>query len=226
VATGKKTLVLDYRRLGGRVGGMREKSLRIAKILSILGFLSLLCSTYLLRSEVLKLNEIRFSSESIKSDESLKEMKASYPVRIQEFKVRAENYELQVEHYEEMLELYRTDYDEYVKRLKDKYDPPGLPTKPHKPQTPELSDKLAQTNLDFRKQQHEYFKKTRQLNWASCISALLLIGGLLFLLMFETGKARLVYLAVVALSFVFMIGPSFHSIMSVIVGFLRAPSPY
>lgn len=53
-----------------------------------------------------------------------------------------------------------------------------------------------------------------------------LVGGLLFLIMFETGNQKFVYLAVLVLSFVFMIGPSFHSIMSAIVGFLEAPPVY
>lgn len=44
--------------------------------------------------------------------------------------------------------------------------------------------------------------------------------------MFETGNQRMLYLAVLILSFVFMIGPAFHSIMSAIVGFLQAPLLY
>ena len=52
-----------------------NKYLTIAKALSILGFLCLLSSTYLLRSEVLELNEIRFSSESLRSDKAMHELK-------------------------------------------------------------------------------------------------------------------------------------------------------
>jgi len=44
--------------------------------------------------------------------------------------------------------------------------------------------------------------------------------------MFESGNQRLIYLAVLLLSFVFMIGPAFHSILSAIVGILKAPSAY
>jgi len=43
---------------------------------------------------------------------------------------------------------------------------------------------------------------------------------------FDGGNQRAFYLAVLILSFVFMIGPSFHSIMSAIVGFLHAPPIY
>ena len=56
-----------------------EKYLNLAKWLSILGFLCLLCSTYLIRSEVLELNEIRFSSESLKSDKAMRELRKTIP---------------------------------------------------------------------------------------------------------------------------------------------------
>lgn len=92
--------------------------------------------------------------------------------------------------------------------------------------SPELSDKLGQINADFRAQQYHYFDSTSRLNWVCCASALILVGGLLFLIMFETGNQRMLYLAVLILSFVFMIGPAFHSIMSAIVGFLQAPLLY
>ena len=203
-----------------------NKYLTIAKALSILGFLCLLSSTYLLRSEVLELNEIRFSSESLKSDEAMRELKENHPLRVQQYEVEKKNHDLRMEHYQEMLDLYQSDYDEYVRRIKDKYNPPYLPSKPQPPQPPEVGEKLAQTTLAFRKQQHEYFKMTKQLNLISLFSALLLVGGLLFLLMFDKGKERILYLAVLALSFFFMIGPSFHSILSAIVGFLQAPNPY
>ncbi len=203
-----------------------EKYLNLAKWLSILGFLCLLCSTYLIRSEVLELNEIRFSSESLKSDEAMRELKENHPLRVQEYEVQKKNHDLKMEHYQEMLDLYQSDYDEYVRRIKDKYNPPHLPSKPQPPRPPEVGQKLAETTLAFRKQQHKYFKMTKQLNFVSLFSALLLVGGLLFLLMFDKGKERILYLAVLALSFFFMIGPSFHSILSAIVGFLQAPNPF
>ena len=67
---------------------------------------------------------------------------------------------------------------------------------------------------------------TKKLNLVSLFSALVLVLGLLFLLMFDKGKERILYLAVLALGFFFMIGPSFHSIMSAVVAFLQAPNPY
>jgi hypothetical protein len=203
-----------------------KAALPIIKCITIVAFMATLSTTYYLRSEVLELNKIRFSAGNVRSEENLRELKKSYPIRMAEYEVQMKNYELQVEHYKEMLNLYRTDYEEYVRRLKDSYRPPQLPRKPKKPKSPELSDKLAQINADFRAQQYDYFDSTRRFNWVCSASALSLVGGLLFLIMFETGNQRTLYLVVLALSFVFMIGPSFHSIMSAIVGFLKAPPMY
>ncbi len=196
------------------------------KYVTIAAFLVLLCSTYYLRSQVLKLNQIRFSSEDARAEETLRELKQSYPVRVAEYEVQEKNYELQMAHYKEMLELYRTNYDEYVKRLTDQYRPPQTPRKPQRPRSPELSEQLAKNNADFRTQQYQYFESASSLNWVSCTAALILVSGLLFLTMFETGTQRIFYLVVLTISFVFMIGPSFHSIMSAIAGFLRPPSVY
>jgi len=203
-----------------------SKALSIVKCVTIAAFMVTLFTTYYLRSEVLKLNKIRFSSENVSSEENLREMKASYPLRVAEHEVATKNYDLQMEHYQEMLRLYRTDYNEYVKRLKDSYQPPQLPQKPQKPRSPELSDQLGRINAEFRAQQFHYFDSTSSLNWVCCASALVLVGGLLVLIMFETGNQRMLYLAVLILSFIFMIGPAFHSIMSAVVGFLRAPPVY
>ena len=204
----------------------RHMEHRSVKCVTIVAFLVLLCSTYYLRSEILKLNQIRFSSEDARAEETLKELKDSYPVRVAEYEAQEKNYELQMAHYTEMLDLYRTDYDEYVRRLADRYEPPRVPMKPQKPRSPELSEQLAKNNADFRTQQYHYFESAIGLNWISCIAALTLTAGLLFLIMFETGTQRIFYAVILTISFVFMIGPSFHSIMSAIAGLLRAPSVY
>jgi len=203
-----------------------KNKLNHVKLVTIMAFVTTLFTTYYLRSEVLELNRIRYSADNIRAEENIKDLKESYPQRVLEHDIRLKNFELQMEHYEEMLELYRTDYKAYVTRIKDKYHPPQLPLKPQKPKSPELSDQLAQINADFRSQQFHYFDSTSRLNWICCASALILVGGLLVLIMFEKGQQRIFYLVILILSFVFMIGPSFHSLMSAVVGFMRAPMVY
>jgi hypothetical protein len=203
-----------------------NRALNPVKALTIIAFIVTLFSTYYIRSEVLTLNKIRFSAENVRADEDVRSLTESFPVRLAEYEVQVKHYDLQMDHYNQMLELYRTNYDEYVRRLKDKYEPPELPWKPAKPRSPEVADQLARINAEFRGQQYHYFESTSRLNWITCSSALALVAGLLFLIMFETGTQRFVYLVILILSFVFMIGPSFHSVMSAIVGFLRAPSVF
>ena len=200
-----------------------NKSLVAVKYVAIAAFAVTLFTTYYLRSEVLKLSTIRFSAEHLKAEEGLRERKESYPERKAAYEAQLKHYDIQQEHYRDMLTLYRTDYSEYVKRVKDSYVPPPLPQKPQKPQSPELSDELANINAEFKTQQYQYFDSTSRLNWVCCVSALLLVASLLFLIMFEAGGQRILYLVVLILSFIFMIGPAFHSIISAIVGFMEAP---
>jgi hypothetical protein len=198
----------------------------LAKILSMVGLLVLLSSTYYLRSEVLTLNKIGFSADQARADYEQEQLKENFPYEKDRYEVAKQNYETQMEHYREMLQLYRSDYDAYVQRIEDKYKPPQLPAKPQPPRPPEYTQKLMQINAEFRGRKHHYFEATGALNWVALGAAICLVGGLLYLIMFDAAQGRLIYFATLVLSFVFMIGPSFHSIMSAIVGFMKAPGVY
>jgi len=200
-----------------------NKNIKFAKSVTIISFLALLFSTYYLRSQVLKLNTIRMSSQNIMTEQARKDLSESLPVRQKEYEAKLGQYEIENKHYEEMLDLYKSDYEEYVKRLKDNFVPPRMPRSPVKPVSPELSDEMQKIGIEFREQQSNYFNSTSKLNWISCLAALSLVGGLLYLLMFDPEGKKIFYLVLLVMSFVFMIGPSFHSLMSALAGFLQAP---
>ena len=200
-----------------------NKNIKVAKSVTLIAFLALLFSTYYLRSQVLKLNTIRMSSQNIMTEQARKDLSESLPVRQKEYEAKLGQYEIENKHYEEMLDLYKSDYEEYVKRLKDNFVPPRMPRSPVKPVSPELSDEMQKIGIEFREQQSNYFNSTSKLNWISCLAALSLVGGLLYLLMFDPEGKKIFYLVLLVMSFVFMIGPSFHSLMSALAGFLQAP---
>ena len=85
---------------------------------------------------------------------------------------------------------------------------------------------VFQINADFRVRKAQYFAVSSQLNWLACAAALMLVGGLLYLLMFDPSPQRWYYLVALVVSFVFLIGPAFHSIMTGIIGFLEEPRTY
>ena len=200
-----------------------KKDIKFAKFITIISFLTLLFSTYYLRSQVLKLNSIRMDSQNLMTDQERRDIEESSPVRKKEYEAKLGQYQIQKKHYEEMLDLYKSDYEEYVKRLKDEFAPPIMPRSPVKPLSPKVSDDMREKVIEFREQQSKYFNSTSKLNWISCLAALSLVGGLLYLLMFDLEGKRRFYLVLIVLSFVFMIGPSFHSLMSALAGFLQAP---
>lgn len=204
-----------------------SRRLAAAKVISILGFLVLLASTYFLRSEVLTLNTIRSSADETRANYELEQFKKDFEYEKDRYKMAMKHYEeVETKHYEKMLDLYRTDYDKYVRLGEYDRRPPRLPTKPNPPRPPEYTQKLMEINTEFRVQKHHYFAVTSVLNWLALAAALCLVGGLLYLIMFDVANARLFYCLILVLSFIFMIGPSFHSIISAIVGFLEAPRVY
>lgn len=92
-------------------------------------------------------------------------------------------------------------------------------------QPPETSQVFEEASPDteFRARKHHYFEMTSRLNWVAWIAATALVGGLLHLIMFDPANGRIVHFALLVMSFMLMIGPSFHSIISAIVGFLEPP---
>ncbi len=200
-----------------------QKLLPAVKLTAVVAFLVTLGATFNLRSEVLELSEIRFSADSARSEQRLRELEESRDLRLAEYEAKRQHHEIRVDHYRSMLELYRNDYAAYVRRLEDEYRPPSLPSPPQPPSDPQLGEQLAKANAAFTAKQHEYFATTQRLNWISSASSLLLVGCLLFLILFDRGYQRGLYFATLVLSFVFMIGPSFHSVLSAVVGVLEAP---
>ena len=203
-----------------------RKPILVAKVLSLLGFLALVTCAYYLRSEVLALSHIKFSADEVRAAHELERLRESYPDRVKQHEVLMNDYELRQEHYRKMLDMYRNDYEEYVRRIEDKYQPPPLPHAPTKPKSPEIAEKLFKINTDFRTRKNHYFATSSRLNWLACVAALMLTGGLVYLLMFDTETPRWYYLVALVISFVFLIGPALHSIMTGIIGMLREPGIY
>ena len=203
-----------------------SKPIIVAKLMALLGFLALVTCTYYLRSEVLALSHIIFSADEVRAANELKQRRESYPDRVKQHNAAIKHYELQTEHYRKMLDMYQDDYDEYVKRIEDKYDPPPLPDAPTKPDPPDVAEKLYEINTDFRTRKNQYFATSSRLNWLACIAALMLVGGLVYLLMFDANGQRWHYLVALVISFAFLIGPAFHSIITGIIGFLEEPGIY
>ena len=57
------------------------------------------------------------------AEEAEKNLSESLPDRTKEYQNSLKQYEIQKKHYDEMLDLYESDYEEYVKRIKDKFVP-------------------------------------------------------------------------------------------------------
>lgn len=203
-----------------------SKPIVVAKLMALLGFLALITCTYYLRSEVLALSHIKFSADEVRAANELKQRRESYPDRVKQHNAEMKHYEVQTEHYRKMLDTYQNDYDEYIKRIRDNYNPPPLPKAPTKPNPPDVAEKLYEINTDFRTRKSQYFATSSRLNWLACIAALMLVGGLVYLLMFDADGQRWHYLAALVISFTFLIGPAFHSIMTGIIGFLEEPGIY
>jgi len=192
-----------------------------AKVLTMLAFLVLLSTTYMLRGEALTLSRIGFSTDKAKADLEHQRVLETYPDQVKRYEVAMKNYELQLKHYEEMLELYGRDYKSYVAKMQDKYAPPQLPQRPEPSPPAELEQRMAEIQVEFRQQKFHYFQMTTTLNWVSWMASLALVGGLLYLLMFDLEGQRVFYGVVLVVSFVFLIGPAWQTLLTGIVGILQ-----
>ena len=201
-----------------------QRSILWAKLVTMLSFLVLLSTVYMLRGEALTLGRIGFSGDKAKADLDQQRAKETYPERAKRHEVAMKNYELQLKHYEKMIDLYTKDYEGYMKLVQDKAAPPAPPQMPQRPEAPlpaELEQRMAEIKVEFRQQKSHYFQTTTTLNWVAWIAALGLCASLLYLLMFDLEGQRLLYVAVLVLSFVFMIGPALQTLLTGIVGLLQ-----
>ena len=203
-----------------------ERRIVVAKLLSISGFLVLLLITYWLRSEVLGLSRIHFSADEKNVELERQRNRESFPDRQKQYEVGLKNYETEMKHYAKMMALYEEDLDEYVKLTKDRVQPPQQPQRPSAPRVPEVEDQFRAIQMEFAMRRYRYFVVSEIGTWIACFAALSLTGGLLYLLMFDQHGNRLFYFMTLVLGFTFLIGPSFHSIMSAIVGLMHGPVGY
>ena len=200
-----------------------ERRLVAAKLLAIGGFLVLLMITYWLRSEVLGLSRIHFSADEKKVELEQRRDRDSFPERQKKYEVGLKNYETHLKHYEKMMSVYEKDLDEYASLTRSQLHPPQLPDLPEAPSAPEVQDQFRAIQTEFILRRYRYFVVSEYGNIIACFAALSLVGGLLYLLMFDVNSNRLFYFMTLMLSFVFLIGPSLQSIMSAVVGLMHAP---
>ncbi|HEY0984441.1 hypothetical protein [Schlesneria sp.] len=200
-----------------------ERRIVAAKLFSIGGFLVLLLVTYWLRSEVLGLSRIRFSADEKRVELEQQRNKESFPERQKQHEIALKNYDLQLKHYEKVLAIYERDLDEYANLTKSDLKPPRLPDPPEKPNSPEIEDQFRQIQAEFVTRRYRYFAVSEYGNGVACLAALSLVGGLLYLLMFDTNGNRLYYFMLLMLSFVFLIGPSLQSLMTGIISLMSGP---
>jgi len=203
-----------------------ESRLNTAKICCLTGFLILLATTYWLRSEVLGLTRIRFSADERRVELERKQNRESFADRQKEYEIAQKNYDLQLKHYEKLMALYEQDFEAYTRLPRENLAVPQIPSHPVTPTSPEITDQFREIQIDFVLRRYRYFTVSEIGNWIACCAAVLLVGGLLYLLLFDAQTNRFVYVASLLLSFVFLIGPSFHSVLSVVIGLLKGPDGY
>jgi hypothetical protein len=203
-----------------------ESRLNTAKFCCLTGFLILLATTYWLRSEVLGLTRIRFSADERKVELERKQNRESFADRQKEHEIAQKNYDLQLKHYEKLMALYEQDFEAYAKLPRENLVVPQIPNHPVAPTPPEVTDQFRNIQSEFVLRRYRYFAVSEIGNWIACFAAVLLVGGLLYLLLFDAQTNRFVYVASLLLSFVFLIGPSFHSVLSAVIGLLKGPDGY
>jgi hypothetical protein len=203
-----------------------ESRISAAKVIAMIGFSILVVITYWLRSEVLGMSRIHFSADEKKVELERQRSRESFPERQTQYEVSLKNYEIERAHYEKMMEVYQRDLEEYANLTKDRLAPPQVPQRPEPPRPPEVEDEFQKIQSEFAMRRYRYFVVSEYGNWIACLGALLLAGGLLYLLMFDVHGNRLLYFMLLAFSFLFLIGPSLQSVMSALIGLMHAPHTY
>ena len=195
---------------------MRKRLTATLKVVAAISFALLVLLTYANRGRVLELNRLRSAADDVIAKQQIAEFMETY-------EVRRVNYEVELDHYNRSVELFRTDYEAYVESFGSPQRQRHAPRMPMRPQPPEVTQQLAEINTQFRAARHEYFRTIEGFNAVSALCALLLTMSLVTLLMTEAGSGRWAYAAMLAVAFVFLIGPSFHTMLIGAAGAMHPP---
>lgn len=197
-----------------------------AKIFVILSLLCLLSTTYFLRSRLLDLVDHLIDGQNVQAQERMDRFRASEEDRQAEYDAALSRFETGKERFRSLLELYQEDLEAYREQTNEGKvtQPPPSPQKPHPPSAPATQQQLAEIHQEFREARTRYFALASGLNSLVGIFSLLLVGGLVFLIFFETSGPRAVYVVILGLSFVFLIGPALHSALTFVAYDLRPPT--
>lgn len=195
---------------------MNQRSLKVPKTIALACFLVLVACTYTVRSRVVTLNEMRLSADQTRAEAGLEAFLAGSEAR------RAA-YEAQRTAYERDMEWFTRDYEGFMDAQREQMMAPRAPRPPLPPLSPDAARTLAEANASFRAARREYFAFAFYVNIASGLAALGLVGSLVYLAMNDPAGGRWVYLGVLSVAFVFLIGPSFHTVLSSIVSAMNAP---
>lgn len=199
---------------------MNQRSLKIPKTIALVCFLILLVCTYTVRGKVIELNEVRLSSDHARAEAGMAQFLETYEARRASYDAQRAVYERDMRFFTEDLEGFL--YEQSERRMSGVMRTPQMPVLP---QPPEVTENLARINAEFRAARHEYFKMARWLNIVAGLASLGLVGSLVHLAMNDRETGRWVYLGILSVAFVFLIGPSFHTVLSSIVSATKPP-PY
>ncbi len=103
------------------------RAIAATKVTALVGFLTLLGSSYVLRSEVIALSTLHLQADAVRARNSVEQNRESHADRVAVFELEQSHYGVQLQHYRDMLALFEADYPAYVQRLEDEFRPPELP---------------------------------------------------------------------------------------------------
>ncbi len=202
-----------------------RKSITAARVITIIAMMFLIATTYYLRSGILAMVNHQIDAQSATAQERLDNFADTAEFRQAEYEAGISRFDVAMSKYKELIELYASDFDAYQIKIGEEANtmPPPLPHRPYRPRKPEVADELAKINEAFRAERESYFSTARALNPVVALAAVALVGSLLYLILFDTNNARILYVILLTLSFIFIIGPAFHSILSIAAYNLRPP---
>lgn len=198
--------------------------LKAVRWITVSGFVILLFTVYILRAQVVEITAMKYRVEDESRKVSDRRYEENFELRKKDYELQKQAYQMRVAHYNKMVKRFQEDYDTYRKERHP--EAPIPPRLPEPPSNPEEQKKVRELTTEFIAHRFGFYTTLYILCFVNLLGAAMLVGGIVTLILFERPKGRLAWLGLLVLSFVFLIGPAFHTILSALVGWLKIAPAY
>ena len=205
------------------------RTLRAMKVIAIVSAAVLVLLSYGVRGVAVNLITFLSKATDVVETSDLEQFRAISSQRARVFDAETKKYDAAIAKFEERVVAYEqeaeSETDPYQARSQQQMQQQIVGPRPPTPPFPRaVEDRIADLNQEFRSSKHSFFQTLPALHIAAALAALVLTASLIGLALFDVPQARIANVMLLAVCFIFLIGPALFSAYTGFILWLDPPA--